>query len=140
MSIIEFVLIALTFNMLLQSNLNSKVELNQSVLLEEVQSWRHAQGLPAYQTDFYLCGIADLRVSQIQNDFSHDQFRANALEWTNNSRFETISENLVRSFNTEQEAMNAWITSTSHLATLSDNYTNTCVRCEGTYCVEVFGK
>lgn len=88
-----------------------------------------------YRENDYLCKVADTRVSQIKTEFSHRLFK----EIKDSGGFTTIGENLAED-SSEQSMLNGWLLSASHSAALHDNYSDTCVKCDGRYCVQLFGK
>lgn len=110
-----------------------KTELDADELLKLVQDWRISQGLPEYKVSEELCQIANVRINEIQSDFSHERFISRY-----KNRTTSISENLGKDAYTEDSLLNAWIDSASHLEILKMNYSKSCISTSGTYAVQIF--
>ena len=106
---------------------------NTDILWALVQNWRLENNLQPYAKNQKLCEIANIRVQEIQTDFSHDKFL---------TRFQhspyVITENLVRHFPFEPDMLKAWIESPGHLTALKTSYTYACIACSNDNCVQIF--
>lgn len=104
---------------------------DSSVLFKNVNDWRTSQGLAKYTENQLLCDQTSIRVFDIQSDLSHSKLH---------ERFDNkydIAENISFGLN-EKDALAAWLASPSHKENLLSNYKNSCIRCIGNKCVELF--
>lgn len=74
--------------------------------LKLINDYRVQKGYPVLKEDVLTCTIASFRLSQIQNNFSHDGFYALGL--TN------YAENLAQGFPTNESVFKAWLASRPH--------------------------
>lgn len=115
-------------------------QVNKDVLFEKVNTWRKKSNLTNYTKDKTLCKISDIRVNQIKDDWSHDQF----YEITNSidelSKFNQIGENLSKDIANEDVILDRWLSSASHSAILHKDYIYSCISCDNNYCVQLFAK
>lgn len=107
------------------------IELNADKLFSEINIWRTEVGKKPYTKLDSLCEIANKRVKQIVNNFTHSQF--SKLEYPS-----TLSENLAKNPNGEEKTIDMWLNSKSHREALESNYTYSCIATEGTYAVQIF--
>ena len=113
-------------------------KINENSLFDTIQEWRLREGLPRYQKSDFLCEIAEKRLGDIKQNYSHDGFRATLEQFCKNDC--TVSENLVHGpLYGEETALNAWLNSASHSAALRENYKFSCVKSDGYYAVHLFG-
>ena len=140
-----FLLIAIVLLILLLPNKSSsvapvpvKTDLDASTLYSLIQKWRADNGLNQYETAEGLCKIASLRLEQVKEDWSHSQFQGNwTWEYTKMAR---VGENLAKDYTFEGLLLIDWLKSPTHRANLDDkNFDYSCIRCSGTYCVQMFG-
>lgn len=118
-----------------EANSSSIMEtgLDAEVMWLLVQNWRTENKLPKYQDSEVACSIADTRIKETSNNFSHEGFEAD--------RFCTdcyIGENLVESPTNETRALRMWLSSEGHLANLKRNFTHSCIKCDNNRCVQIF--
>lgn len=111
---------------------NSSREINQNRLFEVVNKFRVDNGLPEYREDPSACKIADIRVQDIQLEFSHRMF----VSRVNTGKI--VGENLSRGFYNDQDVLSAWIYSKKHRDNLLADFRGSCIRCENRYCVQIF--
>lgn len=108
---------------------------NQYELEIMSSEYRLENKLNALKHDEQLCEWADVRKEEVKTDWSHDEFkRKDYVGYT------WIGENLSKDFSNSDMAFNAWKLSPLHNKNLLDpDYTDTCVRCSESYCVQLFG-
>ena len=114
-------------------------EFSEDVLWGLTQDWRLANDGRAYVRDERLCAYADKRALEAVIDWSHDGFNEDVdwyYEWLG---FDHIAENLSRGFDTEQDTLDAWLNSQLHRLNLEADYTNSCTKCSGNTCAQIFG-
>jgi uncharacterized protein YkwD len=102
--------------------------------LREINEWRVSKDFPAYKNSEFLCGIADIRVVEVQTNFSHEGFDAD--------RFNAggkMGENLIEGAYTPKDALDRWLNSLLHRINLESNYTHSCIRCQNGYCAHILG-
>lgn len=108
-------------------------------LMHTINAWRYAQGLQPYTKNDLLCNAAQIRVKEIQKDWSHAGF---SIHLCGEIRC-YIAENLVRGFPSAASSipliLDAWLASASHAANLKANYQYSCIACENGHCVQEFG-
>ncbi len=111
-------------------------KLTSENLWRDVNKWRIDNGYPAYIESASACKIADVRVKEIQSDFSHDGFipTINKLGIVG-----AYGENIVSRRLLSDLALRAWLQSPSHREALESNYTHSCIRTEGSHAVQIFG-
>jgi hypothetical protein len=111
--------------------------LSQEKLWSLIQNWRRENNLKPYIKDENLCKFAEGRLLEVADDWSHEGYREKARTMLNG--YSMTAENLVKDFNSEYSALNAWLNSPSHLGSLKREYTYSCVRCNNNICVQIFG-
>lgn len=109
-------------------------------ITKSINDWRVKRGKPPYVETAKLCTIAEERAEQIQDDFSHDQFLANADKYYDILGYYRIYENIAERFYSADELLQAWLDSASHAATLKKDLTYSCVRCKYGRCAHIFGE
>ncbi len=115
-------------------------ELSAERIWEVVNDWRGREGLLRYQEDPYLCEIAEERVGEIKEDFSHSQFEGSAEEYYSSSDFNAFGENLARDISYEEGVLRGWLDSPGHRHILEADYTHSCIRASGPFVVQIFAK
>lgn len=111
--------------------------LTREQLWNVVQNWRIKNNLKVYKFDKQLCDFSDMRISQIQKDFSHNGFWSDTNKLFNQG-YKRVAENLIRGYSPEKSALESWINSPEHLKNLKDSYTNSCISTHNTFAVQVF--
>lgn len=104
-------------------------------LMSVVNDWRQAQGLQIYKENELTCSFAQIRVKEIEINFSHDGF--NGKRMCGNLEC-WASENLSQGFTTEKDTLNGWLNSPEHLKNLKADYYYSCIKCENNYCAQEF--
>lgn len=124
--------------------LNYTYAIDQDKVWDLVQSYRQEKGLKPYTKSEILCKIANNRVDEIQYNYSHDGFSSELLKpYENESKYTKIAENLgAENFftNHESDVLKGWKNSVPHNETLMADYTDSCLKCKGQYCVQLFAK
>lgn len=116
----------------LSTNPNSKffnednVHLNKDVLWSEIQAWRKEDGLKPYIEDKRLCEIAERRAPQLKSEDEAGTPHAGFKESLGNLSELKIAENNTGARH-EREALENWLRSASHAATLREDYKYSCV-------------
>lgn len=111
---------------------------DERMVWNEVNNWRIAEGKSAYTEDPMLCGMAALRSEEIISDFNHNGFIEHITQ-IRGDRFASIGENLSRGYSNEKELLQAWLDSPKHRENLEADFTYSCINCEYSYCVQLFG-
>ena len=112
--------------------------LDDNVLWGLIQDWRVRNGYKAYVRDSRLCVIAEKRVKEIQEDYSHTKFDNTDYSYLPKGE---ITENISLWIAGEENTLNGWLDSPSHRATLEKSYRSSCVATGGVYgqsAVQVF--
>lgn len=112
-----------------------KVSLDEGVLWSLVQDWRVDQGLQTYTKDQRLCDLASARLPEIKALFEHDGWK----EHIAGMEYVRIAENISRDYSSESNTLDGWLLSPTHKASLDYPYSYSCIKCDGTYCVQEFG-
>jgi uncharacterized protein YkwD len=110
------------------------------VMLTQIATYRHENHLPPLTTHDSLCRAAYVRISQIQENFSHTGFPEAMIDVYLSSYLTSTGENLSRDYLLPTQVLPAWLASASHKANLDADYTYHCLVCDKTYCVHLFGK
>ena len=116
------------------------VLLDENKLFDLVNIYRQSKGLSMLTKSVVTCGIATLRVNEIQNDFSHDGFRRNSQKWINSYNLSYLGENLAEDYSSEEIVLSKWLKSSKHRENLMDDYSYSCMRCKNNKCVQIFAK
>lgn len=106
----------------------------EDTLFDLVQKFRLENNLSPYIKSDFLCSIAQTRLQEIQQEFSHKQFIA--ARFCQNC---TLSENLSRGYNSDQLVLDQWLASPSHSEILHRNYTHSCIKIDNIHVVQIFG-
>ena len=115
------------------------VELDEYVVYELVNSERSKHKLKELRFDPALCEYTETRLSQIKLNFSHDEFKLTSPKYIKKNGLKQVGENLVADYASESETVNGWMNSSTHREAILDaTYKDTCVRCDGQYCVQIF--
>lgn len=115
------------------------VELDEYVIFDLVNEERSTLKLKKLRFDPSLCEYAESRVQQIQRGFSHDGFKQTSPKYLKEMRLNYLGENLSSYYVTESDTVIAWMGSTGHKENILNRaYTDTCVRCDGLFCVQIF--
>ncbi len=104
-----------------------------SYFLEQINNYRHSQGLASVQTDTYTCNFAALRAQEIAVSFNHDGFtnRINSKSLPYPS-YHFVTENIAMNSNS-QNVINAWINSPGHAANMRADTLYVCVKSSGNF-------
>lgn len=122
------------------------VILNEKLMWKLVNDWRKNQGKAEYVIDENLCSLADIRVSEIKTNWSHEGFKERGSSGSDelySTGFINVGENLAQStdgWSDENSLFYNWLNSPSHKENLDKDYSHSCVKCEDNYCVQLFGK
>jgi uncharacterized protein YkwD len=114
-----------------QSNVGG---LNADDILSMVNSYRAAQGLPAFQQDAKTCSLAQERAPEVAGEVASGNMHAGLIAM-NLPYWNT--ENII-SMNSDQAAFNWWINDPIHHAAIVSNNTYSCIACSGNSCAEEF--
>jgi len=109
--------------------------LQSEVLFAMINATRAQSGLPVFEKSDATCSMANVRAPEIYNEvfgssYMHAGFRARNQGYS-------MNENII-SIRTEQEAVNWWLNSPVHRASLLGNYKYSCISCSGNSCSEIF--
>lgn len=120
------------------SNTNSNLIMrDDKSLFDLIQRFRYENYLNPYKRSDLLCRIADIRLSEIQKNYSHEKLQETVNNTCSNDC--SVSENLMKGMASNEDTLKSWLNSTSHSAALRANYTHSCLKCYGLYCVQIFG-
>lgn len=137
----KLILIVVTLLVCVVLIVNNKTDAKMS---EEEQLWNLVQNFKVETSKPYiksqeLCEIALERSKQVQISYNHDAFKINGDYYYERSGFNYFSEN-ISSYGNPKDGFQAWLDSPSHREALEADYTHSCIKCSGTYCVQIFGK
>lgn len=113
----------------------------QDALEKVINSEREKQLIPSLKHNEDICMYAEIRVVNMESDYSHDRFTKFAPVYANYIGAKTMGENLTSQgiMITPQELTERWMTSQPHKqAMLNPQFSDTCVRCSDNYCVQIF--
>lgn len=109
--------------------------LDSDKLWSLVQNWRIKNNLQPYTKDQRLCDIANKRLAEIPNDWSHNGFYKYIYNYPKNTYF---GENLARGYTVEDTTLQDWLFSPEHRKNLNYNFRYSCIETQGTYAVQEF--
>jgi uncharacterized protein YkwD len=119
--------------------LQTPVELDEYVIYELVNKERSNHKLKELRLDPALCEYTEFRLSQIKVNFSHNGFKQTSLQYVQENNLKQVGENLVKDYASESATVHDWMNSPTHRENILDaTYKDTCVRCDGQYCVQIF--
>lgn len=109
--------------------------LNAETVFNLVNQRRNQSGLPDLVKDRALCTIARERAPQLHEEIMvtgrmHEGFYSRKLPFA-------AVENIIY-MNTEYSAVEWWMNSPIHRASIMGSYTHTCVACWGNSCTQIF--
>ncbi|GEM_PF-1834256 len=113
--------------------------LKEPVLFELVNDYRLKKDLPPLKKSIMTCGIASIRLDEVMYDWSHNGFFS-LTESNDNWQYSKVGENLSRHWESERDTLDEWLSSPKHKENLDYPYTESCIQCEGTVCVQIFAK
>ena len=108
------------------------------ILWALIQSWRLDNGLPPYTKDQKLCDLAQTRVKEIKNNFSHYGFDTKIPTFCAKIHCRDAAENLSQKAISEQWALQGWLESASHAAALRKDFKYSCIATDGDSAVQIF--
>lgn len=118
---------------------------SQEVLWSHIQNYKSKQGLQPYIEDQKLCEYADTRLEQVKSDYEHTGYENTALAFHELTGFMYSGENLASFIYMsnqepkEENELSRWLASPTHRKNLDNAlYTHSCLRCNQTYCVQLF--
>jgi len=115
--------------------------ISEENLWEKVNEWRKDSSLKEYVRDDLLCKYASIRLQDIKSSFNHSDFNDDiSKQIFNEHNYAELGENLAKDYQLEEQVIINWLTSPSHYKNLIHDYTNSCIKCENNYCVQLFAK
>jgi len=99
-----------------------------------VQEWRVKNGKSLYQKDQRMCDLAEIRAEEIKENFDHNDWYSKL----SGMEYKELAENLVKGYENEQEALEAWLASPGHKENLEGNYAKSCIKCSENHCAQEF--
>lgn len=115
------------------------MQLSEDDVWGTVQKWRVETNRNQYKIDERLCEYARKRSIEVMSNFEHTGFNQTSRELLANTGYSKVAENLSSLSANPDEIIQAWLDSPEHRKTLEDNYTHSCLKCAGQYCVQIFG-
>jgi uncharacterized protein YkwD len=112
-------------------------ELNNINLWLAINEWRKSVNLATYTESKLLCDVADIRIKEIQTNFSHDGLFSH--RWCDEKLTCTISENIAAYSPSVNETLQGWLNSPPHRKALESDYSHSCIRTQNGYSVQIFG-
>lgn len=111
------------------------INIDPDKLLSLVNEWRKENNLAPFTKSERLCKIAQIRLPEIKNNWSHSGF---SLErFCDNKCY--LAENLAKDYWNESEILEAWKHSASHSANLKIRLPYSCIVTDNQHIVEIFG-
>lgn len=120
-----------------QKSISYHEEINSESVFEKVQMFRYHAGLDPYKESKSLCSLADIRLKEIQKNFSHDLFYSEVKNFYGNNEYH-VAENLAKGFNTPDEVITAWLNSPTHKKNLVADYAYSCIKEQNGFIVNLF--
>lgn len=115
-------------------------ETTEDELWELVNNWKKEKYGYKYRSNQVLCKYAELRVDEIQKDWSHSGIFSKEEAIRSELNGVKIAENLSKGFRYEEYVLESWLNSPSHRMNLEDEYSRSCIKCKSNYCVQLFAK
>ena len=112
--------------------------LDEKLLFESVNKWRIRKGFKSYIEHETLCLIAAYRLTDIQTDWSHNNF-VPTVDRIMGNQTRYIAENLANNRFSEEGTVTAWQNSPSHRENLDANYKYSCIKTYKQFAVQIFG-
>ncbi len=109
--------------------------LNADVIFNLVNQLREQAGLPAFEKEPKLCELAQARGPELYGEIFVTRSMHSGL-YNRNLPYWVV-ENIIYS-NSEQQAVNWWLGSPIHRASIYKNYKYSCTACVGNSCSELF--
>lgn len=98
--------------------------LNKYIIFEKINGYRLSKNLNALKWNPAMCEFAHVRLEQIHSDWSHNGW----LNVKDYYKYVYFGENLIKGYDTDQGAIDAWIASPEHLENIvKPQYTDTCI-------------
>lgn len=110
-------------------------------IYDHVNNERVRKDLKPLKFNQIMCEYAEQRLENMKTEYSHKGFRSTSREALNKYNLSYLGENLSEDIIDDSNWMvvDAWMASESHRKNILDkNYTDTCVRCDDNYCVQIF--
>ncbi len=110
--------------------------INADDLFQIVNEWRFQNDYPAYKKSEFACSVAEKRLPEVKNNWSHDGF-----SYEKYCKSCYLGENLAKGYIDAGTTLHKWLMSPSHKKNLTQDYTHSCIKCDNThenYCVQIF--
>lgn len=131
---------SLVFSYIEKSNqkpvINSSNPINTETLWSLVQKWRTDNGFQTYMKDQNLCAIATKRVNQLKK--IAPEKRDHELFESNYSNYPSAMVENITGGTSEQDALERWLNSPPHRATLEKPYKYSCIATKDDFAVQIF--
>lgn len=106
---------------------------SSSLFLDQINNYRHSQGLTAVQSDSNTCNFAKIRAQEIANNFNHDGFNNRISSKTlPYPSYTKVIENIAMTSNSG-DVVNMWINSPGHAANMRADTPYACVQSSGNF-------
>lgn len=114
---------------------STQADLDADLIFSLVNNYRLTLNLKAFTKDERLCSIASGRRNQLTSEINgqrplHAGFKELNLQFRS-------SENMIH-IRSEVAALNWWLASPVHRASIESDYAQSCVACQGKSCVQIF--
>ena len=119
------------------TTISSSPVINEEKLWSLIQDWRVKNNLEPYIEDQRLCDIAKKRAPEIQNEIDSSTTHSGFLTKFKNYPYK-ISENVIAYAKDESDALNWWLSSSSHRKALEYSWSYSCVKCFNNFCSQIF--
>lgn len=116
-----------------------KPPMDARLVLNQVNTYRGSEGLPAVVENDPTCALASIRSFESISDWSHNNFYSQAEIIESKYFYKEVVENLSTGL-TELEVVPAWINSPTHKKNLDASLTYGCVRCHDENCAFIGAK
>lgn len=103
-----------------------------------INAWRSSQSLPSYIQEDDLCTIAQDRVLNDPPLDDHQNFYKKYGDYPSSLQENLTSVTEITSGSPENTALDNWLSSPPHKATLERPYKYSCVYCKDDYCSQIF--
>lgn len=139
---------------LLQKERNYTIEKEPNIsnrkMSDQINSIRMANHLDPLMESENLCYLSSIRLSELHTTYNHDKFADIAYRYAEDNGYITISENIAgvplsagvfKDLSPESRVSKSWMSSPPHKAAILDpRFTQTCVKCDSKYCVQIFAE
>ncbi len=111
---------------------------DEDVVWSNIQQWRANNKKKQYVENDVLCNYAIIRLKQTGANWSQTGFEQLSGEIQKNGNFSKVGENIANDLLENSQYMSRWLSHLSSKQNLDADYSQSCLKCENTRCVQLF--